>query len=66
MTNPAQSSERQQQVKLGFELAAGYDTPALRFLPACAKRLVEFALVASGQKVVDIATGTGTAAITAC
>ena len=66
MTNPAQSSERQQQVKLGFELAAaGYDIPALRFLPACAKRLVEFALVESRQKVVDIATGTGTAAITA-
>jgi ubiquinone/menaquinone biosynthesis C-methylase UbiE len=64
MTNPVQPSERKQQVTLGFNLAStGYDKPALRFLPTCAKRLVELAKLQSGQKVLDIATGTGTAAI---
>lgn len=62
----AQISDRKQQVMSGFNLASsGYDKPALRFLPLSAKRLVELAGLKSGQKVLDIATGTGTAAITA-
>ncbi len=64
MTNPVQPSERKQQITLGFDLAStGYDKPALRLLPTCAKRLVELAKLQSGHKVLDIATGTGTAAI---
>lgn len=66
MTNSAQPQERKQQVASSFNLAAvGYDKSALRFLPIGAKRLVELAGLQSGQKVLDIATGTGTAAITA-
>lgn len=64
MTNPIEPSERKQQVALGFNLAStGYDQPALRFLPNTAKRLVELANLQPGQRVLDIATGTGTAAI---
>lgn len=66
MTDSTQLNERKQQVASGFNLAsAGYDKPALRFLCACAQRLVEFANLQSGQKILDIATGTGTAAIAA-
>lgn len=64
MTNPIEPSERKQQVALGFNLAStGYDQPALRFLSNSAKRLVELANLQPGQRVLDIATGTGTAAI---
>ncbi|NHC34847.1 class I SAM-dependent methyltransferase [Scytonema millei] len=60
----AQPRDRKQQVTFGFNLAApGYDSPALRFLPACANRVVEIANLQPGQRVLDIATGTGTAAI---
>ena len=66
MTDSTQPKERKQQVASGFNLAsAGYDKPALGFLCACAKRLAEFAGLQSGQKILDIATGTGTAAIAA-
>ncbi|GET38013.1 class I SAM-dependent methyltransferase [Microseira wollei] len=64
MTNTAQLNEHKQQVTYGFNLAAaGYDRAALRHLPNCAKQLVELARLQNGQKVLDIATGTGTAAI---
>jgi ubiquinone/menaquinone biosynthesis C-methylase UbiE len=63
-STPIQSSDRKQQVTSGFNLAAtGYDSSALRFLPTCAKRVVELAHLQPGQQVLDIATGTGTAAI---
>lgn len=66
MTDSAKIGDRKQQVMSGFNLASsGYDKPALRFLPLGAKRLVELAGLQSGQKILDIATGTGTAAITA-
>lgn len=66
MTNSVEPSERKQQVALGFNLAStGYDKPALRFLPNTAKRLVELACLQSGQRVLDIAVGTGTAALAA-
>jgi len=63
-STPVQPSDRKQQVTSGFNLVAtGYDLPALRFLPACANGVVEMANLQCGQQVLDIATGTGTAAI---
>jgi arsenite methyltransferase len=55
-----------QQVAQTYNMAApGYDKPALRFFPACARRLVEAVDLKRGQKVLDVATGTGVAAIAA-
>ena len=44
-------------------LAAGYDAPALRFFPFCADRLVHYVRPAPGQKILDVATGTGAVAV---
>jgi ubiquinone/menaquinone biosynthesis C-methylase UbiE len=44
-------------------LAAGYDSPALRFFPFCADRLVRYVQPAPGQKILDVATGTGAVAV---
>lgn len=44
-------------------LAAVYDCPATRFFPFCADRLVNFVKPLPGTKVLDIATGTGAAAV---
>jgi arsenite methyltransferase len=45
--------------------SAGYDKPAVRFFPIAAERLVEYARITQGEKVLDVATGTGVAAISA-
>ena len=36
-----------------------YDNPSLRFFPACAEKMVDYAKIKRSQKVLDIATGTG-------
>ena len=43
--------------------AAGYNKPALKFFSQGAAALVDFAGLARGQKVLDVATGTGHAAL---
>ena len=43
--------------------SAGYDKPALKFFSQGAEALVDFAGLARGQKVLDVATGTGHAAL---
>jgi ubiquinone/menaquinone biosynthesis C-methylase UbiE len=43
--------------------AAGYNKPALKFFPQGAEALVDFAGLARGHKVLDVATGTGHAAL---
>lgn len=45
--------------------AAGYDRSALRFFRHCAHRLVSLAGIRQGQRVLDVATGTGAAALIA-
>lgn len=58
------SSDRKQKVAASFNLASvGYDLPAVSFLALTAKRLVELAGVESGETILDVATGTGAAAI---
>jgi ubiquinone/menaquinone biosynthesis C-methylase UbiE len=47
------------------QLAEGYDRPALRAFVTGAERLVELASLRSGQVVLDVATGTGHAAVAA-
>lgn len=42
-----------------------YDNPSLRFFPFCADKIVDHAKIKPGQKVLDIATGTGMVAIAA-
>jgi len=55
-----------QQVARTYNMAApGYDKPALRFFPSCARRLVEAVGLRAGQKVLDVATGTGAAGLAA-
>ncbi|MCW8900310.1 MAG: class I SAM-dependent methyltransferase [Gammaproteobacteria bacterium] len=42
-----------------------YDNPSLRFFPFCAEKMVAYAKIKPGQKVLDVATGTGMVAIAA-
>lgn len=58
------SRSRKQKVAAGFNLASvGYDRQPIRFLALTARRLVELAGVESGETILDVATGTGAAAI---
>src|SRR6266446_8130858 len=43
--------------------SAGYNKPALRFFSQGAEALVDFAGLSPGQKILDVATGTGHAAL---
>ena len=54
------------QVAAAFNrVAAGYDNPASRFYPFCADRLIVRLNPARGSKILDVATGTGVAAMAA-
>jgi len=47
-----------------FDLVAKlYDNPSLRFFPSCADKIVDYAKIKPGHKVLDIATGTGMVAL---
>jgi ubiquinone/menaquinone biosynthesis C-methylase UbiE len=43
--------------------SAGYNRPALKFFSQGAEALVDFAGLTRGQKILDVATGTGHAAL---
>ncbi len=45
------------------EVSSRYDSPATRFFPICADRLVDFVKPLPGTKVLDVATGTSMVAI---
>jgi len=58
--------DEKQAVTQVFNLVADlYDNPSLRFFPSCAEKIIEHAKLKRGQKVLDIATGTGMVAIAA-
>lgn len=64
MTNEAEQFK--QRTRDIFDLVAtGYDNPAQRFFPFCADRMIQLVNLQPGEKVLDIATGTGMAAIAA-
>lgn len=59
-------THHKRQVALTYNMAAaGYDNCSLRFFPSCASRLIELSGLCHGQKVLDVATGTGAAALAA-
>jgi len=60
--NPSQ--QQKDNVKQIFDLAAtGYDNPAAAYFPVSADRLVSHLKPLPGSRVLDVATGTGMAAI---
>lgn len=57
---------RKQQIKSTFsEVASGYDNAAMRYFPFCADKLMSLLNLSPGEKLLDVATGTGAAAISA-
>ena len=66
MTDKKELSEHKRSVAVVYNLAAtGYDKPAVRFFPGAATHLVQFMEIQSGQTILDVATGTGAAAMAA-
>lgn len=62
----SESEQFKQRTRDVFDLVAtGYDNPAQRFFPFCADRMIQLLNLQPGEKVLDIATGTGMAAIAA-
>lgn len=58
--------DEKQAITSVFDLVAQkYDNPSLRFFPACADKLINYAKITPKQKVLDIATGTGVVAMAA-
>ena len=64
MVDPAESSGPRQHLLAAYNLvSSGYDTQ--RYVRVCAHRLVELLGLHSGAQVLDVATGTGWAAMAA-
>ncbi len=64
MTSQATSDllieKRKKAITNNFNLvASGYDNPAQRYFPMCADRMAEYLKPKPGNRVLDIATGTG-------
>ncbi len=65
-TLPIELSDHKRRVASVYNLAApGYDKPAVRFFRLCAQLLVDTAELQRGQRILDIATGTGAALLLA-
>lgn len=60
-----QMDEKQATAQVFNLVSKLYDNPSLRFFPSCANKMVDYAKIKRGQKVLDIATGTGMVAIAA-
>jgi ubiquinone/menaquinone biosynthesis C-methylase UbiE len=66
MSDSSSPGEREEQIQRRFDqVADGYDRPSLRAFRTGAERLVELASLQSGQVVLDVASGTGHAAVAA-
>jgi ubiquinone/menaquinone biosynthesis C-methylase UbiE len=58
------TSEKKRKITALFDtVAAGYDSAELRFFPFCADQIVDLLKPKPGQKVLDVATGTGAVAV---
>lgn len=66
MTDAARDAEYSRRVAAVFDLVApGYDSPALRFFPFIADRLIARINPRRGEKFLDVAAGTGAVALAA-
>ena len=66
MSQNLELNEHKQKVATVYNLASsGYDKPALQFFPRTAGRLVEQTRLRTGDRVLDVGTGTGAAAFAA-
>lgn len=54
---------KQQIISVFDEVAGGYDSPALRFFPFSADRVLSYLSPRPGSRVLDVATGTGALAV---
>jgi len=64
MASEADNHQQKQSVTALFDnVAPGYDNAALRFFPFCADQIVGLLKPRPGQKVLDVATGTGAVAV---
>jgi ubiquinone/menaquinone biosynthesis C-methylase UbiE len=64
MVDPAEDSGHRQELLAAYRLvSSGYDTQ--RYVHVCAHRLVELSGLHNGAQVLDVATGTGWAALAA-
>lgn len=61
--NPPAVPPPDQLARLFDQLADGYDRAALRFFPFAADRLVQRLAPRPGEKILDVATGTGAVAV---
>ncbi len=59
------SAQRDRLAAIFNEVAAGYDSPALRFFPFAADRLITRLQPRAGEKILDVAAGTGAATLAA-
>ncbi len=60
------TEQSKQDVVTVFDQVAGhYDNPAMRFFPFCADRLIAHLRLHPGDKILDVATGTGAVALAA-
>ena len=64
-SEPSPITHKAQLVSLFDRIAPGYARAALRFFPFAADRMVYKLRVAPGEKVLDVGTGPGTAALAA-
>lgn len=66
MDSPADREAYTRRIAAVFnQVAPGYDSPALRFFPFTADRLIQRLQPARGEKILDVATGTGAVALAA-
>lgn len=64
MTDPINEQEMKKKLQVAFNaVAGGYDNPALRFFPESARHLPSYLKLMGDEHVLDVATGTGHAAI---
>ncbi len=63
--NKAEQQQIAETIETFEQVASGYDNPSLRFFPFCGDRISMHLQLKRGQKVLDVATGTGAALLAA-
>ena len=63
--NPDAEQQVKNTINIFEQVAHGYDNPSMRFFPFCGDRIALHLQLKRGEKVLDIAAGTGAATIAA-